>query len=494
MARYKEIEQDQGYFLTVYPGKHFGEDSLERLIDMFVDENVDIEPFSLKHNNDDAGQKAIHPFVKLKVILYSFATGIKSSHKMEALIRQNHLGYVFLSGNRKLDHSTLCNFINDFSEEIESIFTKILMLMNEMGMIDWGKIITDGTRVSSNALKEMTSDAAGFKEKMVKYKELSNKLVSRAKIIDELETKGEITPEELEQEKASIERQKKLYNSVIKKIEKYEKEVEQEIRDPNEKVNLTDTDSKLLKTDDGFIQGYNVQTSFSSNDIVVAIDSANRSDKEMLEELVRKAERTKTELGVEIKSTHIHDKGYYNPAHIKKLIDDGYDIHVAIPDSIKNSWIFSSDHRVEFENSKPYFICKSGRRRKGYFEKNKDRYAFIVTRDHCNNCNHFSECWKNSKGTSKRRKFAVVTTFVHDKDFWERYIHKMRSTHGQYIYNKRIGKEHNFHTLKHNGAMGRLYRRGKQKCNIEVLISAIAHNLKKMHKYLIINNLKFETL
>ncbi len=494
MARYKDIERDQGYFLTVYPGEHFGEDSLERLIDRYVDENVDIRPFSEKINNDALGQKAIHPYVKLKAILYSFSNGIKSSHKMENLMQKNHLGYIFLTGNRTLDHSTICNFIKDYSEEIESIFSKLLMVMNEMGMIDWSKIITDGTKVSSNAFKGLTSNASGFEVKIKRYRELSKKLMDRIRIINELESKEVISTEELEKEKNDIERQRKVYDSVIRKIEEYEKEVKEGKLAPEEKINLTDRESKLLKEDDGFTQGYNVQASFSNNDVIVCIDAANRSDKEMVEELVRKVETKKSELGVEVESKHIHDKGYYNPKKIKNLIDDGYDVNVAIPDSIKDSWIFSDNHFVELEDDKVFFVCKNGRKRKGYLDKKEDRYEFRVTRKHCDDCNQFTKCWKGVKEKSNRRKFTVVRTYVQDKAFWENYIHKMQSPYGQYIYNKRIGKEHNFHTLKTNEAMGRLFRRGKQKCNIEVYLTAIAHNLRKMHKFILSNKqLLFET-
>ena len=68
MARYKDIEKDQGYFVTVCPSEHFDDNSIEKVIDQFVDEHVDTILFSGKYKNDYVGQKAIHPKVKLKVI------------------------------------------------------------------------------------------------------------------------------------------------------------------------------------------------------------------------------------------------------------------------------------------------------------------------------------------------------------------------------------------------------------------------------------------
>ena len=52
------------------------------------------------------------------------------------------------------------------------------------------------------------------------------------------------------------------------------------------------------------------------------------------------------------------------------------------------------------------------------------------------------------------------------------------------IYNKRIGKEHNFHNLKANCGLHRIEYRGKKKCNTVSMIATIAYNLKKFHGYL----------
>lgn len=95
MARYKSYDRGQGYFLNFVPSEQFEEYSLEMVIDRFVEERISEDLFNHKYSNDDTGQKAIHPFIKLKVIIYSFCRGIQSSREMESMLKSGHMGYVF---------------------------------------------------------------------------------------------------------------------------------------------------------------------------------------------------------------------------------------------------------------------------------------------------------------------------------------------------------------------------------------------------------------
>ena len=86
MARYKPIERGQGYFLTIYPDLIFEDHSIEKVIDKFIDDIADTNVFDDKYNNDIAGQKAISPKIKLKVIIYALSQGIESIRKVDTLL------------------------------------------------------------------------------------------------------------------------------------------------------------------------------------------------------------------------------------------------------------------------------------------------------------------------------------------------------------------------------------------------------------------------
>ncbi len=484
MARYKSYDRGQGYFVNFIPSEHFDEYSLEMIIDSFIENHVPDELFHGNYSNDASGQKAIHPFLKLKVILYSFCQGIQSSRKIESMLKSGHMGYIFLSSHTAMDHSTLSSFINDFDKEIKEVFSKLLMLLNELGLIDWDFFMIDGTKVSSNADKELTSDAKGFSQKLRRYRRLSEKIIERSKRIDGKEQGGEITNQAASIERKRIERQKKKYESIISKIEQYEEDVSKDLVNGDEKINLTDKESRLLKDKDRYIQGYNVQAVYSSNDIVVDIEAVSETnDINQLEKRINHVEILKNKLGADGESKYLADKGYCNPQQITDLVDDGIDVYCAIPGPLQKNWINDDMYSVLYENSMVFFSCTGGMRIKGYCDKKENAYIFSVPRKKCGNCEHINKCW-NGKTGQERRKFKVSSVLVDKKESWSNFSVKMDSIEAKNIYNKRIGKEHNFHDIKVLNGLHRIYRRGCEKSNTIVLLGAIAHNLKKLSKYL----------
>lgn len=482
MAKYKPIERGQGYFLTIYPEEIFDDNSMEKAIDKFIDEYVDTKPFDKKYKNDTVGQKAIAPSVKLKVILYGLSQGIESMRKIEKMLNLNHPGLIFLSGGRSIDYSTLCRFLNDFPEEIPVIFARLLCILEELNLIDWRRIMIDGTKISSNASKEFTRDKEGFDKKLKHYEDLSVKLLARAKYVSELKDKEEISEEELNKEKELIEKQKNKYDQIMMKIKSYEDEVKAGRVSPETKVNLTDSESKLLKKDESYIQGYNVQAAFCSNDILLSIEATSKeSDISLLSDMIEKVEAAKESNAVKSESDYLLDKGYFNISQMSELIQEGKDLYIAPPAHFTESWFIKGEHQVHVEEDGVYFFCKGKRKKKGRLEKSDNKYKFVLSRNFCKDCENFSSCWKN-KDSNKSRVFTVSKTYVDNKELWFDYRDRMQSEEWKYVYNRRIGKEHNFFDLKSNNGLSRLNWRGRKKCNTISIMAGIAYNLKKFQK------------
>lgn len=483
MAKYKPYDREQGYFITFVPANQFNEYSLEMVIDRFIEDNLSEEMFGWAYQNEENGRNAIHPFLKLKVLLYSLSQGITSSRKIETMLKSGHMGYVFLSGNTQMDHSTLCEFINTFYEEIKVLFAKVLLVLDELGLVDWELLMIDGSKFSGNANKELTADVAGFSRKLERYRELSAKIVERMIRLASLEKGGELSDEFIESERKRIERQKRHYESVIKKIEAYEHEVAEGRIDAKEKVNLTDRESRLMKDKNNYVQGYNIQAVYSGNDVIVGIEALSRSnDQGLLEQQVRTVERLKEKLSVEGKSAYLCDKGYCNPQQITRLTEEGKDIYCAVPDSVISGWIHSDLYSVTREGDSVIFSCAGGLEVKGSYDKREDEYRFFINRSSCVGCDNQQTCWAG-RGTQKRRKFKTRSVFVDQKHVWDAYVKRMESENGRRIYNKRIGKEHNFNDMKYHYGVNRITRRGCAKANTMVLLAAIVHNLKKLMKY-----------
>ena len=234
--------------------------------------------------------------------------------------------------------------------------------------------------------------------------------------------------------------------------------------------------------DGATLQGYNVQAAFSNNDILLSIEALSvNNDQSLTSYVVNKVETVKNAIS-KATSDYLLDKGYFNPTQINDLTKSGLRLFIPPPENFGNSWFFSQEHKVLYESDGLYLLCKGGRKRKAWFAKSKNQYKFVFSPELCEGCEHHQNCWE--KG-SKTKTFAVSKAYIDNKDFWLGYKDRTNSEDWKYIYNKRIGKEHNFNDLKNNNGLRRLNFRGKIKCTTVATLAGISYNLKKFNKAVI---------
>jgi transposase len=95
--------------------------------------------------------------------------------------------------------------------------------------------------------------------------------------------------------------------------------------EPTGTANVTDPDSRTLKTHRGYLQGYNAQAVTTEQQIIIAAEmSSANGDMSLLEPMVRAAQRELATAGVAATpGTVLADAGYWNAGHIQTLAGDG---------------------------------------------------------------------------------------------------------------------------------------------------------------------------
>jgi transposase len=73
----------------------------------------------------EEGQRPHHPMLLLKVLLYGFALGVRSSRKLEQRVRED-LGFRYLAGGAEPDHKTICEFLRRHGRRVNDLFTAVL--------------------------------------------------------------------------------------------------------------------------------------------------------------------------------------------------------------------------------------------------------------------------------------------------------------------------------------------------------------------------------
>ena len=111
---------------------------------------LDLEPFFRAYRDDGWGRAAHDPEMMVALCLYAYATGERSSRRIERRCPED-VAYRVITANRAPDHSTIARFRGRHAEVLAELFGQILGLCARAGLVSVGTIALDGTRILANA-------------------------------------------------------------------------------------------------------------------------------------------------------------------------------------------------------------------------------------------------------------------------------------------------------------------------------------------------------
>ncbi|MFL9839308.1 transposase, partial [Flavobacterium sp. ST-75] len=86
-------------------------------------------------NYKPGGTSSYHPRMLLKVLVYGYLCNIFSSRRLEEALKQN-IHFMWLSGMSRPDHNTINRFRSErLKDEIQSIFTQVVLLLESQGHV-----------------------------------------------------------------------------------------------------------------------------------------------------------------------------------------------------------------------------------------------------------------------------------------------------------------------------------------------------------------------
>lgn len=98
----------------------------------------------------EEGPKAYDPRRMLQVWQYGFAVKVGSRRKLEQGIRED-LGFGFLAGGVRPEHKTLSELVRRHGTALEELLTQGLGWARRAGMVKWGRVAIDATRIKAQA-------------------------------------------------------------------------------------------------------------------------------------------------------------------------------------------------------------------------------------------------------------------------------------------------------------------------------------------------------
>jgi transposase len=306
-------------------------DSLAAFINDLVNE-LDLAPFLAAHD-EPRGMPPYHPAMMLKVLLYGYATGVRSSRKLEARLA-NDVGFMFLAGQARPDHKTISSFRHRHLAAFRALFLEVLRLCQEAGLVKLGRVALDGTKIKANASKHKAMSYGRMPEREAALAAKVAAILAEAEATDAAEdaefgdARGDELPPELRTRQGRLEAIRRA-KAALEQEAKARTGNPDAVPDPKAQRNFTDPESRMMRSrPDGWVQGYNVGAVVdeTAQVIVATAVTADPTDTRSLPALVT---QVRANTGRSPRRL-LADAGYGSEDNLVHLAGAGIDAYVAL--------------------------------------------------------------------------------------------------------------------------------------------------------------------
>jgi transposase len=477
--------------------------TFEYTLNELVEKHLELSVFEARYQNDRTGARAIHPKLLLKVILFAYSRGMISSRQIERACRENVL-FMALSGGSHPDHSTLAHFVSSMHKEIESLFTNILLVCDELHLLGGTHFSLDGVKLPSSASKEWSGT---FKELKKKRNKLKAKLqqVIHEHIRQDKKAKADTDKQQHQEQRLlrQVERLNAFLEQEEPKIGKSGKEIQS---------NVTDNESAKMPTSHGVIQGYNAQALVDEkHQVIVHAETGGSQDHNNLAPMLKGGKKNMQAIGKQpeyFQGKHFTaDSNYYCLANLALCQTEGLDAYIPDIQFRKRDARFLEQPRFKngvharrrptkrdtkftdadfrFDAFRQVFICPQGKILRCGAHNQPNRYRvydiYRARPQDCAACPVRSHCL--SKPTTSRRFLPIEVGSLHP-NLIEHMKARIDTPEGRKIYSRRLGiVEPVFANLRVQKRLDHFTVRSKTKVDIQWKLFALVHNIGKIHRY-----------
>ncbi len=155
---------------------------------------LDLTAFYGAYRVDGWGRAAHDPAMMVALLLYTYASGERSSRRIERRCQEDVATRV-ICANQVPDHCTIARFRKRHETALGQLFGEVLALCAEARLVQAGVIAVDGTKVHASASQHATRD----------YEQIASEMLAEADAVDRAEDEqfGERRGDELPPELAT---------------------------------------------------------------------------------------------------------------------------------------------------------------------------------------------------------------------------------------------------------------------------------------------------
>jgi transposase len=445
-----------------------------RFIDAYV-EGLDLRGLGFARAvAETTGRPPYHPGDLLKLYLYGYLNGIRSSRRLEAEATRN-LEVLWLLGTLRPDFKTIADFRKDNRKVFKAVFREFNLLCRKLGLFGAELVAIDGSKFKALNNPQRNLSAQQLRDLIQR---IEARIEDYLRQLDEQDQEGPgPSPKgggggggaQMQEKLKELRTSQGRYAAVL---------ADMEARGQNE-VSLSDGDARKMRNarQGGFFIGYNVQAAVEANHHLIVAEDVVQSASDR-GQLAAMAQRAKDEL----QAAHLQvvaDKGYHEAAQLEQC--EQMAVTAYVPAQGQTSGRSSKDGRAVFGKEQFHYDavadayqCPGGkhlkRRSVGSCRgKTVIQYANVPA---CRACALRSQCTASETHRQIRR--------LPNEAVLERAAERLKQPEAAVMMSKRRQSvEHVFGTLRgwHHDSF---LMKGLEKVRAEFSLSALSYNLRRV--------------
>lgn len=449
---YRYGNRDQIELLPKTVNEYITSDDPVRAYDAFI-ETIDFRDLGITLDPNKVGNSEYHPHAMLKLLVYGYSYGIRSSRKLERACHHN-LSFIWLTSGLKPDHKTIAEFRRKNKEALANVLKQCAKICIKLNLIEGNTLFVDGTKIRANAsiAKTWTREKA---QKALKHIDKNIKdILTQCDTVDEAEQGSLVTMDE------ELKDQKTLKAKI--------KGILQEIKEEGS-FNTTDSECTSIKQGKNFHAGFNFQSTVDEKEgLILSTDVVSETND--LNQFATQINKANKILGKKCE-TAVADCGYASTNQLEKISKQG--IQVIVPSQRqalrKKPSLFTKE---QFTYQDDYYLCPQGHKLTPYrLNKGNNKVYKIADKKTCLSCPHYGICTKSPTGRTISRLLKEGIRQKLETQYQE----------SPEIYKLRKEKvELPFGHIKYNLKFGSFLLRGQKGAKAEASIIGTCFNLVRM--------------
>lgn len=435
-----------------------------RVYDAFVN-SLNLDELGIVVDENKVGTPQYDPRAMLKLLVYAYSYGIRSSRMIERACHHN-ISFMWITGGLKPNFKTIAKFRKDNIDAITKSLKSCVRVCINLDLIEGNILFVDGTKIRANAGIGSHKDKTTLEKRLKHIDEAIEKLLKDIETIDKLE----------ENQSSYVEMSKELSES-----KKLKEKVEIALKNIEElnvsSINMTDKDAIKVKGRQGMHAGMNHQVvTDGKHGLIVSSDVVKEAnDKRQLAKQITKANKV-LEKPCKIA---VGDSGYSTAEECEKLVK--VEIEVIVPNQEQASHKKEEEKvdkpfdksKFEYDKENDVYICPEGKvLKRNRIDKQRKTIDYKNKKD-CLSCKNYGHCTTSKTGRIIKRKEAEETAEIVEKNF--------ETSRVKEIYDRRKEvAELPFGYIKRFLDGGYFLLRGLEKVNAEASLFCTCFNLRRM--------------